>query len=200
MKTSKAVVYLASFFLVLGLSLAAAQQDQNSSSMDKSGKSSPGFSMDDQKFMKQAADGGMAEVELGQLAVQKASSNEVKEFGQRMVDDHGKANQELKTLAGEKGVTLPSQPTAKHELTKEKLSKLSGDEFDKAYMAEMLKDHKKDVAEFRRESQNAKDGDVKKFAAQTLPTLEDHLKQAQSLAPKQTSERSAVQESSAGQR
>jgi len=183
----------------VGLSLAAAQQDQNSSSMGKSGKTSPGFSMDDQKFMKQAADGGMAEVELGQLAVEKAASPEVKKFGQRMVDDHGKANEQLKSIAGRKGVTLPSQPSARHQATKDELSKLAGEQFDNAYMAEMLKDHQKDVAEFRRASESAKDPDVKNFAAQTLPTLQDHLKQAQSLAPK-NSGRSALQESSAAQR
>ena len=199
MRVNKAVVYLASFFLVVGLSLAAAQQDQNSSSMGKSGKTSPGFSMDDQKFMKQAADGGMAEVELGQLAVEKAASPEVKKFGQRMVDDHGKANEQLKSIAGRKGVTLPSQPSAKNQAMKDKLSKLAGEQFDNAYMAEMLKDHQKDVAEFRRASESAKDPDVKNFAAQTLPTLQDHLKQAQSLAAK-NSERSALQESSAAQR
>ena len=199
MRVNKAVVYLASFFLVVGLSLAAAQQDQNSSSMGKSGKTSPGFSMDDQKFMKQAADGGMAEVELGQLAVEKAASPEVKKFGQRMVDDHGKANEQLKSIAGRKGVTLPFQPSAKNQAMKDNLSKLAGEQFDNAYMAEMLKDHQKDVAEFRRASESAKDPDVKNFAAQTLPTLQDHLKQAQSLAPK-NSGRSALQESSAAQR
>jgi len=199
MERNKAVVYLASFFLVVGLSLAAAQQDQNSSPMGKPGKTSPGFSMDDQKFMKQAADGGMAEVELGQLAVEKAARPEVKKFGQRMVDDHGKANEQLKSIAGRKGVTLPSQPSAKNQAMKDKLSKLAGEQFDNAYMAEMLKDHQKDVAEFRRESESAKDPDVKNFAAQTLPTLQDHLKQAQSLAPK-NSGRSALQESSAAQR
>ena len=199
MERNKAVVYLASFFLVVGLSLAAAQQDQNSSPMGKPGKTSPGFSMDDQKFMKQAADGGMAEVELGQLAVEKAARPEVKKFGQRMVDDHGKANEQLKSIAGRKGVTLPSQPSARHQATKDELSKLAGEQFDNAYMAEMLKDHQKDVAEFRRASESAKDPDVKNFAAQTLPTLQDHLKQAQSLAPK-NSERSALQESSAAQR
>ncbi len=96
-------------------------------------------------------------------------------------------------------MTLPSQPSARHQATKDELSKLAGEQFDNAYMAEMLKDHQKDVAEFRRASESAKDPDVKNFAAQTLPTLQDHLKQAQSLAPK-NSGRSALQESSAAQR
>jgi len=156
-------------------------QAQNGSSA----KASPGASAADTKFMKEAADGGMAEVQLGQLAASKASSDDVKKFGQRMVDDHSKANDQLKQLASQKQVDLPQDVSAKHKATKERLSKLSGAEFDRAYMSEMLKDHKKDVAEFERESKSAKDQDVKNFAAQTLPTLQEHLKQAQSIAPSQ---------------
>jgi putative membrane protein len=136
----------------------------------------------DAKFLKEAADGGMAEVELGQLASEKASSSDVKQFGQRMVEDHGKANDELKQLATEKHVDLPAEPSAKHKATKARLEKLSGDQFDKAYMADMLKDHKKDVAAFEKESRSAKDPDIKSFATKTLPTLQAHMKQAQSLA------------------
>jgi putative membrane protein len=196
MASFRRVVYLAIFCLMMGAMLTLAQ---NQPSMSKTSKSSPGFSMADQKFLKQAADGGKAELEVGQLAVGKASSAEVKKFGERMVDDHGKPNEQLRSIAGQKGVTLPSQPSAKHRATKERLSKLSGEQFDSAYMAEMLKDHQKDVSEFRRESQTAKDRDVKNFAAKTLRTLQDHLKQAQSLAPK-NSERSAMQEPGSAQR
>jgi putative membrane protein len=133
--------------------------------------------------LKKAAQGGMAEVELGQLAVQKASSDQVKQFGQRMVDDHSKANDQLKQLAQQEHVKLPTQPSAKDKATKAKLENLSGKEFDEAYMSDMLKDHKKDVAEFERESKNAKDPAVKDFAEQTLPTLREHLKQAQQISP-----------------
>jgi putative membrane protein len=121
----------------------------------------------------------MAEVELGKLAADKASSDEVKKFGQRMVDDHGKANDELKKLAENKNITLPTAPDAKHKATIDRLSKLSGEAFDRAYMQEMLKDHRKDVSEFRTESKSGKDADVKAWAAKTLPTLEEHLKLAQ---------------------
>ena len=155
--------------------------------------------MADRKFVKDAAQGGMAEVELGQLAAEKASSDDVKKFGQRMVDDHSKANEDLKQLATKKGVHVPQQLSAKDKATKARLSKLSGEQFDKAYMANMVRDHKKDVAEFRRETESAKDPDVKNFAASTLPTLEDHLKQAQSLAPGK-SERSSAQVPKASQR
>ena len=131
-------------------------------------------------FLTKAAAGGMAEVKLGQLATEKASNPDVKAFGQQMVDDHGKANSELKDLASKKGVTLPSDIDAKHQATYDRLSKLSGAEFDRAYMQDMVADHREDVSEFRRESKNNSDSDVKAWAAKTLPTLEHHLQMAES--------------------
>jgi len=133
----------------------------------------------DQKFVMDAAKGGMAEVELGKLAQDKGSSEQVKSFGKRMVDDHSKANDELQTLAKNKSITLPSDLDPKDKALKDRLSKLSGAAFDRAYMNAMLQDHRKDVNEFRMESKSGKDADVKAFAAKTLPTLEDHLKLAQ---------------------
>ena len=133
----------------------------------------------DAKFMKEAAHGGLAEVELGNLAKDKASNDQVKQFASRMVDDHSKANDELKTLAGNKNVQLPTTLDAKDQALKDRLSKLSGQEFDRAYMQAMVKDHRTDVNEFRKASTSAKDPDVKAFAAKTLPTLEEHLKLAQ---------------------
>jgi putative membrane protein len=154
----------------------------------------------DQKFVKEAAEGGMAEVELGRLAVEKASSDNVKKFGQRMVDDHSKANDKLKEIATSKGVTLPESPNAKQRATKARLEKLSGNEFDKAYMKDMLKDHKQDVADFQKESKTGKDSDVKNFASQTLPTLQDHLKNAESITPMVTQARSDLTTPKASQR
>jgi putative membrane protein len=180
---------LFAFSVFFSFTLAFAQDAANSPKT----KTSPGLSTADSTFMKKAADGGMAEVELGQLAVQKASSSEVKSFGQRMVDDHGKANEQLKQLAAEKHVDLPQEPGAKQKATKARLEQLSGADFDQAYVAEMVKDHKKDVGEFQRESKMAKDDDLKNFAAQTLPTLQEHLKQIQSIAPKSKTETSAMQ-------
>ncbi|HMD34850.1 MAG TPA: DUF4142 domain-containing protein, partial [Vicinamibacterales bacterium] len=121
----------------------------------------------------------MAEVELGKLAIEKASSDQVKQFGQRMIDDHGKANDELKTIAQQKNITLPTAISAKDKAERDRLTKLSGAAFDRAYMSAMLTDHKKDVSEFRVESTSGKDADIKAFAAKTLPTLEQHLKLAQ---------------------
>jgi putative membrane protein len=132
----------------------------------------------DETFVMKAAKGGMAEVQLGKLATEKASSDEVKKFGQRMVDDHGKANDELKTLAQSKNITLPTDLDPKDKTLHDRLAKLSGADFDKAYMRAMLTDHLKDVSEFRTESRSGNDPDVKAWAAKTLPTLEDHLKMA----------------------
>ena len=138
----------------------------------------------DRTFVKEAAIGGMAEVDLGNLAKDKASSADVKQFGDRMVTDHGKANDELKSWAQQKNVTLPAELDAKHKATHDRLAKLSGDAFDKAYMRDMVTDHEKDVAAFKKASTTAKDADLKAWAAKTLPTLEDHLKLARETAAK----------------
>jgi putative membrane protein len=140
-------------------------------------------STSDRKFVRTAAQGGMAEVELGKLAVEKGSSDEVKKFGQRMVDDHSKAGVQLKQIASEKGIAVPQQLSAKDKAIKDRLSKLSGEDFDKAYMSDMVKDHTQDVADFRHESASGTDSDIKDFAAKTLPTIQDHLRQAKEIAP-----------------
>src|SRR5439155_10805260 len=102
-----------------------------------------------------------------------------KDFGQRMVDDHSKANDELKTLAQNKNITLPTDLNAKDKALRTRLSKLSGAAFDRAYMQAMVSDHRMDANEFRQESKMGKDADIKAFASKTLPIDEDHLKLAQ---------------------
>jgi putative membrane protein len=138
----------------------------------------------DTTFMKTAAMDGMAEVEHGKLAAQNASSSDVKQFAQRMVDDHGKANTELKSLAAQKNVTLPTALDAKHKSMQDKLSKLNGAAFDSAYLAHMVSAHKEAVALFEREVKSGKDAETKAFAEKTLPTLQEHLKMAQDLSAK----------------
>jgi putative membrane protein len=138
----------------------------------------------DQHFVMEAAHIGMAEVAIGKVAADKASSADVKKFAQRMVDDHGKANDELKTLAQNKQITLPTSLDAAHQTTLDKLSKMSGDAFDRTYMQEMVNGHKKAVSMFQMESKSGADADVKAWAAKTLPTLEEHLKVAQELSKK----------------
>ena len=134
----------------------------------------------DHHFVMDVAMDGMAEVELGQLAQQKADSSEVKDFAKRMVDDHGKANDELKSIASSKNITWPTTIDAKHKAEHARLEKLSGAAFDRAYMQAMVSGHQNAVKAFRTESTSGKDADIKAFAAKTLPTIEEHLKEAQS--------------------
>jgi putative membrane protein len=131
--------------------------------------------VDDKKFVKDSALGGMTEVELGKLAAQKASNDAVKQFGQRMVDDHSKANDQLKQIAGKSNLEVPAALDSKHQSRVDKLAKLSGPEFDKAYVKDQLKDHERDVDDFKSEAQNGSDANVKQFAMETLPTLQQHL-------------------------
>jgi putative membrane protein len=155
---------------------APAQQYPDSANRDSSANR---MSAADSTFASKAAQGGMAEVKLGHLAKEKASSRAVKEFGQKMIDDHTKANDELQSIAAKKGITLPATIDSKDQATYDRLSKLSGAEFDRAYMRDMVSDHRTDVSEFRRESEHGADPDLKAFAAKTLPTLEEHLKMAE---------------------
>ncbi len=134
----------------------------------------------DMMFATNAAQGGMAEVKLGQLATEKASSQDVKTFGQRMVDDHSKANDQLKSIASAENMTLPTDIGAKNQALYDKLSGMSGAAFDKAYMKAMVKDHETDVKEFQKEANSGKDPQLKQFASQTLPTLQEHLSMAKS--------------------
>ena len=135
----------------------------------------------DRNFIMEAAMGGMMEVELGRIAAQQGASDAVKQFGQRMVDDHSKANTELMTLASSKGITLPTELDPKHRAHVTKLSGMSGAEFDREYVKMMVSDHRKDVSEFEKQSTRGTDADLKAFAGKTLPTLQEHLRMAEAL-------------------
>ncbi len=160
----------------------SGQMGDNTSGMSGSSKK-----MDDKMFVMDAAVGGMTEVELGKLAAQKASSDSVKQFGQKMVDDHSKANDQLKDVAGKENITVPSSLDAKHQARVDKLSKMSGASFDRAYVKDQLKDHQQDVAKFKAESQNGSDPAIKQFASSTLPTLQEHLSMVQDLSKNEKS-------------
>jgi len=137
----------------------------------------------DEKAVKDMAMADMAEVETGKLAVSKAQSAEVKAFGQQMVDDHGQALTKVQALAQARGVTLPTELDAKHKAMSAKLEKLSGAEFDKAYMAAAgVKDHKDTHSKLVSNSKKIKDADVKALADQHMPVVEQHLKAAQQMA------------------
>lgn len=139
----------------------------------------------DKQFMMKAAQGGMGEVALGQLA-QAHGSGGAKQFGMRMVKDHSKANAQLMQVAAKQSVSLPASPGPEEQATKTRLAKLSGAAFNKAYISDMVADHKKDIADFTKEAATGKDPAVKSFASKTLPTLKMHLKMAQALNRKLT--------------
>ena len=154
------------------------------------------LSSQDRDFLMDAAMGGLMEVELGNVAAQKGTSDAVKQFGQRMVDDHSKANAELTTLATSKGITLPTALDEKHQQRVAKFSSMSGAEFDRAYSKEMLSDHNKDVSEFEKQSKKGTDADLKAFASKTLPTLQEHQQMAKALPANQSSSNSNSNRSS----
>jgi len=141
-----------------------------------------GFAKDEMKtggvdaaFIPKAASGGMTEVELGKLAAEKGASQEVKDFGNQMVKDHSKANDELKEVAGKMNVTVPEKVDAKHQAMIAKMSALSGAAFDKAYVKGMVKAHKEDIAFFESADKEVKNEDLKKFIENTIPVMKEHL-------------------------
>jgi putative membrane protein len=161
----------------------ASTANQNTATPAATGEKTAMANMSsDQAFVMDTAMDGMVEVELGRWAKQKGTTDAVKQFGQRMVDDHTKANDELKTLASSKGITLPTQIDEKHRKDMTKITSLSGASFDRAYSKMMAKDHAKAVAAFEGQSTKGTDADLKAFASKTLPTLQEHLQMARSLA------------------
>ena len=140
--------------------------------------------VEDKDFVNKVAMSGMTEVELGQLALTKTSNEDVKAFAQRMIDDHSKGNEELKTLAASKGITLPAALGAKENKLKDDLSKLSADKFDSGYISHMVDAHDRNVALFEKEASKGKDAETKAWAEQKLPTLKEHQKMARDIAAK----------------
>lgn len=176
--------------MLAGLSIAQSRSGQNANSgqsnQNRGGNSNRGAAgtranTADMKFAMTAAQDGMTEVELGRLAVQKGTSDAVKQFGQRMIDDHTAANQQLMQLATSRGMTLPTTLDAKHAAMVQKFQSLSGAAFDRAYAKQMVRDHRKAVDLFQKEADRGADADLKAFASQTLPTLQGHLSMAQAM-------------------
>lgn len=132
----------------------------------------------DTRFAKQAAMGGMEEVQLGRLAVQRAANEKVRAFGQRMIDDHTKANDQLKAIAAKDNIALPGDLGSRQTALMDRLSRLTGPEFDRAYMRDMVRDHEKDIADFQNEAANGMNPDLRAWAAMTTPTLQEHLQLA----------------------
>jgi len=158
----------------LGVSLSAYPQQKS----EKKGANT------DARAMRDLAEANMAEVEAGKVAAQKAQSEEVKKFAQHMVDDHGKMLQEVQQLAQSKGVDLPKSPSKKHQAAMKKLESASGEQFDKAYMSEMVKDHRETMKKVEKIAKSSKDAEVKSAAQKALPDIKEHLQMAQDLSGK----------------
>ncbi|WP_437598135.1 DUF4142 domain-containing protein [Sorangium sp. So ce590] len=171
------------FTIMLGAAIlpaSTAAQGQGSTGQQAQGGDTK-LSKSDREFIEKAGQGGLLEVRLGQLAQQRAASPEVKRFGQRMIDDHSAANKRLAQLAQQKGVLVPQALDQEHRENVDKLSKKTGTEFDRAYMSAMVDDHEHDVEKFEKASKEAKDAELKAFAAATLPQLREHLAQAKQI-------------------
>ena len=141
----------------------------------------PTLSTGDATFMTLATRGGLAEVQLGELAQRNGRSPAVKRFGQQMVSDHGRSNQEMLALAQRKQITPPSGIGAVQQQVYDNLAKLRGQAFDRAYAQAMVQDHQEDLRAYREEAQDGTDPDVRAFAARHVPVLQEHLRMAQRL-------------------
>ena len=138
----------------------------------------------DKSFVKKALQGGIAEVQLGQLALQKSSNPEVKQFAQKMVDDHTKLGDQMKPVAEQMGVKVPDSPSPKDKSTMTKLQALNGDAFDKAYIKNMVKDRQQDEKDFKQEAQSATNPQLKQVASQGEQVISEHLQMIQQIAQK----------------
>ena len=174
------VLYVAgvtTFCTFLGCWAVLAHQENTPTQTQGAHRANAPYS--DEVFLRNAAEGSMAEIKLGQLAEEKAAAPDVKNFAKRMVEDHTKASEELKQIAAQEGINLPTDISHKDAQTYERLAKLSGPEFDRAYAQEMVKDHQKDISEFKRGEIAAQKPTLKQFAQHELPTLQSHLELAQ---------------------
>lgn len=129
----------------------------------------------DRTFARKADQGGLAEVKLGHLAESKTQNPTVRAFAQRMIQDHTQTNNELQGAASATNINLPAQPDAKQQATYDRLSKLSGTAFDRAYATDQVKDHEHVISEFKKEAQDGRNPQIKQFAQNALPTLNKHL-------------------------
>ena len=168
--------------LLATLGDAALRAEDKAKPADKDAPESKAF--DDAEFVKKAASGGMHEVALGKLAAKMAKMDDVKAFGTKLVADHTKANMELMKIAKANQMDVPTKMMPKDQKMTDHFKELKGDEFDKEFVMHMVKDHEMDIAEFTKASKEAKNADLKAFAAKSLPTLEEHLKMVKELAEK----------------
>jgi putative membrane protein len=172
---------LAALALLFAGSVAFAQQSSSSTTGTQHTAKPAIHIMSDAEFARSAAEANLAEVKLGNLAQQQGTTQTIKDFGKRMVTDHSNAEDNLKTAAASSKIDLPTTLDAKDQAVYDRLAKLSGEAFDRAYALDMVRDHRGDVAEFRHEANDGEDAAIKTFASNTLPTLETHLKLAREM-------------------
>lgn len=168
------------FAAALALAGTAQAQTAPNKPAAPAGASQQNVSKQDQAFLKEVMQGDMSETKIGQLAQQKGQSEDVKQFGQTLQQDHSQNLQQAQSLAQQLNVQAPDGPNAKQKKMYDNLSKLSGAKFDKAFAKDMVADHKKDIAKFQKQAKGQ--GPVAQFAQQTVPTLQKHLQMAQSIA------------------
>ncbi len=169
-----AVAFLAAAVFTTGV---IAGPDDKKSGDDKSAQSK---AFDDAEFVTKAASSGMAEVELGRLAAAQAKSDDVRKLGQKLADDHAKANERLTEAAKKAGLTVPTKLASDHQQVVEKMKEAKAD-FDREYVKHMVKSHEAGTKLFKQASQEAKHAEIKDFAKDTLPTLEEHLDMAKKM-------------------
>lgn len=179
----KSILYLLmSAVMLIGLSCSTNDKREDSTEMAEE-QNEDTFEQnkaeEDAEFAVEAADGGLLEVQLGTMALTKAASPEVKQFAQKIVDEHTKANNELKALAQKKNITLPTSMGDEHKRKYDNLQEKTGTEFDKEYMDLMVKDHKEDIKEFEEQAEDGNDPEIKEWASSKLPTLRHHLEEAE---------------------
>lgn len=186
-KTGKSIFFASVILCLMSVGIFAQQEDTKMTKEKAHDHTKHGAKMIDHKdheFIAKVSQGGKMEVELGQLALKQASSEDVKQFAQRMIDDHSKSGEELQGLATSKGITLPTDLDKKHKESTGKLAKFSGADFDREYMKHMVKAHNMNLTLFENQAKNGKDAETKAWAEKTLPTLREHLAQAREVADK----------------
>jgi len=185
-------MYLVACFVLAGVSCNSGQEDSaqsakdsnavkmDSAAADSTAKTIPStVSKADQDFAVNTAIAGMTEIQAGQLAEQKGTAKDVKQYADMMVRDHTAAADKLKAIANQKNITLPTTLTPDAQKDLDDLQKEEGNKFDKDYMAMMVSDHKKVIGAFENESKNGSDADIRAFADSTLHTLRVHLEKAE---------------------
>ncbi len=166
-------------------SSSANNQSSSSSSAQSSNSSNAKMNSTDQNFVTQAAQDGMGEVAIAKLAEQKATDPQVKNLAKKLLDDHNKADDQLKDIASKQNITLPSDMSQQDKDRVDRMSKLSGKQFDDAFLKEQVKDHQKDIRAFQNEANNGQDPQLKQWAQNNLSVLRDHLKMTQNLAKRE---------------